>query len=38
MLENTIDSNLTENFEEGVNLLIREIDRLIDSDPDHLSV
>lgn len=37
-LENIIDSNSTDRFEDGVNLLIHEIDRLIDSDPDHLSV
>jgi two-component system sensor histidine kinase BarA len=37
-LENIIDNNSTDRFEPGVNLLIHEIDRLIDSDPNRLSV
>lgn len=37
-LENAINNNSTNRLETGVNLLIHEIDRLIDSDPDYLSV
>lgn len=37
-LENVIDDNLTDRFKDSVNLMIHEIDRLMDSDPGHLSV
>ncbi len=37
-LENAIDSDSIDHCENGVNLLIHEIDRLIDSEPDSLSV
>lgn len=37
-LEKFIDNNSANRFETGVNLLTYEIDRLIDSDPDHLNV
>ena len=37
-LENIIDKNLTDRFKDNFKLLIYEIDRLIDSDPEQLSV